>query len=397
MSRSFSTVVIKMSVAALLIFSISSYAQWFESTGHAQIQNNDVAMAKSAAIKDAITQALVFSGAKVSSVQTLVDGVLTQDQVKISSHGEIQQIEMISEDTKGEVFAITLRLDIFSEPEQCVQSQFNKFIAVTQSQLNNREQARMGQIFDINKSFSKQLYNTLNNLDMTAKPIAYFNSAIKVDKYFSQQFDYSNPLLEEIANRTNAQYVLFAQVTSVATSDKLNNDYAFWQDESYQRHFAIEFTLFNGDNYDQIWQNRYQTHGLWPFDKTDIIDVNSPKFWQSPYGQAIGDLTHTISYDIQEAMACMPTTGKILHLENDKIIINLGKAHGLKKGQMLSIAHHNYMTDVAGNKMPHKITTLNTLKVEQLYQHSAIAISPNNTPLAGIQINDIVEIISPEL
>ena len=104
--------------AALLTFSASTYAQWFESTGHAQIQNGDISSAKSAAIKDAITQALVFSGARVSSVQTLVDGVLTQDQLKISSHGEIQKIELVSEQRQNQQFAITLRLDVFAQTEQ---------------------------------------------------------------------------------------------------------------------------------------------------------------------------------------------------------------------------------------------------------------------------------------
>ncbi len=85
-------------LAFTIVFSNNSLAQWFESTGHAVVKNGDTSQAKSAAIKDAITQALVFSGARVTSVQTLVDGVLTQDQLKISSHGEIQKIELISED-----------------------------------------------------------------------------------------------------------------------------------------------------------------------------------------------------------------------------------------------------------------------------------------------------------
>jgi hypothetical protein len=397
MSSYFSSVITQCGAAAILFMSATTQAQWFESTGHAIIQNNDMGLAKSVAVKDAITQALVFSGARVSAVQTLVDGVIMQDQLKISSHGEIQKIEMVSEDRKGDQFAITLRLDIFTETEQCPQSHFNKFIAITQSQLNNREQARMGQIFDVNKAISKDIFNALQKTRMAVMPIAYYKNPVRVDKYFSQQFDYSNPQLEEIANRSNAQYILLSQITNLSTSDKLNNDYAFWQDETYQRDYQIEFAIFDGTTYDQVWSNRYENSGLWPFKKTDIVDVNSGKFWQSPYGQAISEVSQTVSYDIQEAMACLPTTGKILHLENSKVVINLGKAHGLKKGQMLSIAHHNYLTDAAGNKMPHRITTLNTLKVEQLYQHSAIAVSPNNAPLPGIQINDIVEVVSQEL
>ncbi|MGB2077601.1 flagellar assembly protein T N-terminal domain-containing protein [Pseudoalteromonas tetraodonis] len=381
-----------LSTTAVLTFSPFTHAQWYESTGHAVIQNSDIPGAKAAAIKDAITQALVFSGARVSSVQTLVDGVLTQDQLKISSQGEIQKIELVSENRSSDEFAITLRLDIFAQTEQCPQSNFNKFIAVTQSQLTNREQARMGQIFDINKAVSKNIYTSLQKSKMSAIPVAYFNKAIKVDTYFNQQHDYSNSQLEEISSRSNAQYVLLSQITSLSTSDKLNSDYAFWQDESYQRHYQIEFSLFNGTTYEPLWQNSYQSQAIWPFEKTAIIDVNSNRFWQSPFGQSISDINQTLSYDLQAAMACLPTQGKIMHMENNKLVINLGKAHGLEKGQLLSIAHHNYLTDAQGNTMPHTITTLNRIRIEQLYQHSAIAVSINDQPLPGVQINDIVEI-----
>ncbi|MCK8103259.1 flagellar assembly protein T N-terminal domain-containing protein [Pseudoalteromonas sp. 2CM36K] len=381
-----------LSTTAVLTFSPFTHAQWYESTGHAVIQNSDIPGAKAAAIKDAITQALVFSGARVSSVQTLVDGVLTQDQLKISSQGEIQKIELVSENRSSDEFAITLRLDIFAQTEQCPQSNFNKFIAVTQSQLTNRDQARMGQIFDINKAVSKNIYTSLQKSKMSAIPVAYFNKAIKVDTYFNQQHDYSNSQLEEISSRSNAQYVLLSQITSLSTSDKLNSDYAFWQDESYQRHYQIEFSLFNGTTYEPLWQNSYQSQAIWPFEKTAIIDVNSNRFWQSPFGQSISDINQTLSYDLQAAMACLPTQGKIMHMENNKLVINLGKAHGLEKGQQLSIAHHNYLTDAQGNTMPHTITTLNRIRIEQLYQHSAIAVSINDQPLPGVQINDIVEI-----
>ena len=380
-----------ISILALCV-STGVNAQWFESTGHASIKNGDIAKAKSAAIKDAITQALVFSGARVSSMQTLVDGVLTQDQLKINSHGEIQKIEMISEDKHGDQFAITLRLDIFPEQEQCPASSFNKFVAITQTQLKHREQAKMGQIFDINKAASENLYNTLNASPISTRPTAYFNFPIRVGEFFTQQYDYSNALLEEIATRSNSQYVLLSQLVDISNSDKLNSDYAFWQNETYQRAYNIDFVLFDGTTYERIWQKSYRGQGIWPFEKTDLIDEYSEKFWSSDYGQTITDINQTLSYDLQAAMACLETQGKILHIENSRLIINLGKAHGIEKGQILNIAHHNYLTDAAGNKMPNLITTLNQVQIEQVYQQSAVAVSVDKQPLPNIQINDVVEL-----
>ena len=397
MKHILSSVIVATSWLGICLLSPNAAAQWYESTGHASIKNDDISGAKSAAIKDAITQALVFSGARVSSMQTLVDGVLTQDQLKINSHGEIQKIEMISEDRNAEQFAITLRLDIFPQQEHCPANQFTKFVAITQTQLVNREQARMGQIFDINKATSEALYRTLSQSAMNTKPTAYFNFPLRVGEFFNQQYDYSNALLEEVASRSNSQYVLLSQIIDISNSDKLNNNYAFWQDETYQRSYKIDLALFDGTTYERLWQKSYSNQGIWPFEKTAIIDVYSEKFWGSDYGQTITALNQTISYDLQAAMACLETQGKILHIENSKLIINLGKAHGLEKGQRLSIAHHNYLTDAAGNKMPHLITTLNQIQVEQVFQQSAVAVSVDNQPLPNIQINDVVELISSEL
>lgn len=396
MKRVLSIIVIITSWLSISFFSVNAFAQWYESTGHASIKNNDISGAKSAAIKDAITQALVFSGARVTSMQTLVDGVLMQDQLKIKSHGEIQKIEMISEDRRSDQLAITLRLDIFPKQDHCPASQFNKFVAITQTQLVNREQAMMGQIFDIDKATSESLYKTLNKSAMNAKPTAYFNFPIRVGEFFNQQYDYSNSLLEEIATRSNSQYVLLSQMVDISNSDKLNSDYAFWQDETYQRSYKVDFALFDGTTYERLWQKSYRSQAIWPFEKTEIIDVFSEKFWGSDYGKSIVEINQTASYDLQAAMACLETQGKILHIENDKLIINLGKAHGLEKGQLLSIAHHNYLTDAAGNKMPHLITTLNTVQVNQVYQQSAVAVSVNQQPLPNIQINDVVQLINVE-
>jgi len=154
--------------------------------------------------------------------------------------------------------------------------------------------------------------------------------------------------------------------------------------------------LFDGTTYEKLWQKSYQTEGIWPYKKTEIIDVYSDRFWATDYGQAISDINQTLTYDLQAAMACLPTQGKILHIENDRLIINLGKAHGLEQGQVLNIAHHNYLTDAQGNKLPHKITTLNQVKVTQLYQQSAVAVSIDQQPLPNIQINDIVELAASE-
>ena len=77
------------------VYSSNIRAQWVEASGSAEIRNGDKHEAKNKAVKNAVKEALMFAGASVSSVQEVTDGLLTQDNFKVSAHGSIQQIELV--------------------------------------------------------------------------------------------------------------------------------------------------------------------------------------------------------------------------------------------------------------------------------------------------------------
>ncbi|KZN34911.1 hypothetical protein N480_20200 [Pseudoalteromonas luteoviolacea S2607] len=385
----------KLSCIALVTSALSlpCKAEWFEVTGYANAYTSDRAAARQEAVQDAITQALIFSGATVSSVQTLADGVLAQDHIKIKSHGEIQEINLVSENTKDGVMSVTLHLDIFPKQQKCPEESFSKQITVTQSQLIQPHQARLGQIFDIHKSSSERLYQTLMQRNMTVKPIPFIDKSLNVRAFFSQNFDYDKQLIESLTATSNSQYVLLSQITDLASTQQLNSDYAFWQDDEYVRSFKIDFVAFDALTKDKVWQQHYSVTGIWPFEKTKIIDVYSDTFWHTDYGKRIQSVFNSLAQDLDQAFACMPTKGKILHKDQDQLVINLGRAHGIKEGQVLSVAHRS---DVAGERnqfFSRSIQTINRVKVTQVNAQNAIAQNIQNRPMNNIQVNDIVELI----
>lgn len=377
---------------ALICISTAVKAEWYEVVGYASTQGRDVAQARQAAVKDAITQALIFSGATVSSVQSVADGILSQDELKIQSHGEIQQVNLVSESKEQDQYSVTLHLDIYTTQGKCLEQQFNKQIAITQSQLTQPHQARMGQIFDIAKSTSQRLFNTLNERTNTIKPIPYLNISINVTEYFSQQFNYNPLLIETIAMNSNSQYVLLSQITDIADTDKLNSEYAFWQDDKYARSFKIDFALYDALTYERVWQQHYATQGVWPFEKTKLIDVHSEKFWNSHYAQEIQEVFNKVSQDMNAAVSCIPTKGKILYLDNDQVVINLGKAHGLETGKILSIMHQSNIITSKGSVINSTMQTIEQVKIINVNMQSATAVNLNSRPLSNIQLNDIVQI-----
>ncbi len=369
-----------------------AYAEWFEVTGMADVKNGDHQKAKRKAVNDAITQALLFSGASVSSVQTVTDGVLTQDQLKIRSNAEIQSANVIAEAKVGDSWQVTLHIDITPKSAQCPTSAYNKQVAVTQSQLKNKHQATLGQIFDINKAVSERLYQTMTEQKSSLEPVPYFAQTIDVSRFFSQRFDYNEQLIETITANTNSQFVLLSQITDIASVDKLNSDLAFWQSDKYLRSFKVDFALFDALSHERVWQKQYATQGVWPFKKTRLIDVYSERFWQTDYADEIQTTLTQIATDLNAAVACLPTNGKILHIDDEQVVINLGRMHGLENGQFLNVAHSNPLTNVDGKVFMHQIKTINKLQVIQVNAQNAIAVNISNRPLHNVQINDLVEI-----
>jgi len=383
-------------IVVLLVFCAHVKAEWFEVVGYGGIVDGDASSARQMAVKDAITQALIFSGATVSSVQTVADGVLEQDKLKIKTHGQIQHVNLINEQQQEDQYSVTLHLDIIPQQAQCIESKFNKQITVTQSQLTHPDQARFGQIFDIPKSSSQRLFNTLNERNLGITMIPYIDRKLDVRAFFAQQFEYNANLIDMLSRSSNSQYVLLSQITDISQGKKINNDYAFWESEAYMRNFKIDFALFDSQTSDLVWSQQYKTQGTWPHKKTQIVNVNSEEFWRTDYGQKIQTIFNKLSQDLNTAVSCLKTTGKILMIDSDRVVINLGQSHGLEAGQILSILHRSNLTAVNGMQFSHHIQTIEQVVVEQVNAQSAIARNISDRPLSNIQLNDVVKVVVKE-
>ncbi|MBS3798776.1 flagellar assembly protein T N-terminal domain-containing protein [Pseudoalteromonas sp. BDTF-M6] len=367
-------------------------AQWLQTTGVAPLTGQSSADARQQAINDAITQALQYSGVSLSSVQTLSQGVLTQDSIRIQSQGQVQQILVLEEQQQDGLLSVTLQLDIQADAEiqQCQQSGLRNHFALTRAGFANPQQARDGQIFDIPQAFSKQLFALMSQAELNVRPTPYFKEALDVAPFFSQQYDYDEQLIDYVGNASNSQFVLLSHITDVSLGQQLNSDYAFWADDSFARFFNVEFILFDALSFEKVWQQAYHTQGPWDFDKTALVDVHSGIFWQSQYGRSVSALSQQVMYDLNQALQCQPSKGQIKHIEDQQVIINLGKDNGLTLGQELTLAHNSQTVTYAGKRLPRQITTLYRVEITQLYQHSAVASNVSKRPLQNIQLNDLV-------
>ncbi|PKI14789.1 flagellar assembly protein T N-terminal domain-containing protein [Colwellia sp. 12G3] len=373
-----------------LLCSFSVCSQWYETQGHARTNDTSVEIARTKAIENALKKALLVSGASVSSVQQVVNGLLTKDQINIRASGSVNSIELVDEVHSNNLITVTIRADIFPQERKCFAVNFKKSLLITRSHLLQREQANIGEIYLIDKAIMRKLGEQLNEHSVFTKTSSILNNKTDFSRLNnSLQSDEISQLTQSLSESTDSQYIMFSEITNVSFDKQATNSWLFWQQGVYPRNFAINFYLYNGLNGELVWQDDYQNTAPWTFTKRIKVDVNGNAFWQSDYGMMIDNILDKVIKDIDENIMCEPSRGKIIQVQGNQVTINLGRDHGLKIGDEFSLLHLTHFTNNSGksyagfNVSPYKV------KVTKLTRKTATAATPDGLLFGNIQIDDL--------
>lgn len=378
-------------LAAVLLFSSNINAQWIEATGSAEVRRGGTPEARNLAVQSAVKDALLFAGASVSSVATVSDGLLTQDQFKISSHGSIREIELVDELQQNGMVFVTIRADIIpGDQKTCFSGDFLKSVAITQLRLVNREQAKVGRLYDIGKSFSKRLFNLLHKESGSILPRPWYQQKINHSSSFERYFDNNIQLIDTIGNNSESQFVLLGQVNDLSFGEQTSSELAFWQGSVTERFFTADIMLYDSSTKELIFREQFEAVGDWTLDKRRMIDINSRKFWESNYGSAVDHLINRVKASIEDAIHCQDLQGKIVHVQDNQIQFNLGKVNGVEKGQVFNIIHQSHFIDESGKHLPRFVISPYQVEVQEVYNKTAVARSVGDALLGNIQITDHV-------
>jgi hypothetical protein len=383
------TLIKQLTILSLLCsFSVSS--QWYETQGHARTNDTSVEIARTKAIENALKKALLVSGASVSSVQQVVNGLLTKDQINIRASGSVNSIELVDEVHSNNLITVTIRADIFAQDKKCFAVNFKKSLLITRSHLAHREQANIGEIYLIDKAIMRELGTQLNQQSVFTKTSTILNNKTDFSRLNDSLQSYKiAQLTQSLSESTDSQYIMFSEITNISFDEQATNNWLFWQQGIYPRNFAINFYLYNGLNGELVWQENYQNTAPWTFTKRIKVDVYGNAFWQSDYGVMVNNIIDKVIKDIDENIMCEPSRGKIIQVQGNQITINLGRDHGLKMGDEFSLLHLTHFTNNSGksyagfNVSPYKV------KVTKLTRQTATATTPDGSLFGNIQIDDL--------
>ena len=390
--RLFKVMAIALPCLLASLMSLSTYADWYEATGQAKVRHGDVKSAKSRATQDALKQAMLFSGANVSSIQQLSDGLMVDESLQVSSNGALNRLEVVEEVQRGNTISVTIRADIFPEERACYAAEFGKKIAITQFPIQHWEQAKIGGLYEFQKAIPKKIVNLFKGGTNTVYPVAWYNKKLNVNIDFEQQGQVRHDLIDAVAQQANTQFVMFGRISDLSFGGQ-TNDYKFWQDDEYERYFAIDIMIANALTHEILYQNAFQSSAEWTFDQRELVRVNGRQFWSSEYGNSIERLLANVRGDILSELSCQQLQSKILAINNgNKIQINIGSGQGVFVGQEYRVSYRADTIDDQGNLLTNFVISPYRVKITQVYENSAIAESLDADFMSNVQRNDVIEL-----
>jgi hypothetical protein len=382
----------RLFIVALLLFFMtkSAIAQWYEAQGKSVIMQGNGEQAKTLAMENALKKALLVAGASVSSIQKTVNGLLTQNEINIRASGTVNSFELIDETYEGNLVTVTIRADIFPQNKQCFSSDYRKSLLITRSNLMHREQANIGNIYPIDSKLMEKLAYKINNEGIYLQTKLLLREKAQFSRLNnSLQVEAIKRLTMSLSNISDTQYVMYSEINDISFEQAATNGWEFWQEDIFNRQFSVSLYIYNGSNGESVYSKKYHSSAPWEFGKRQNVDVHSEVFWQSQYGMNIEKVLSDMIIDIDENMMCQPTRGKIVQVGGNSLTINLGKRHGVKVGDEFSLLHlRNIITDSGKTYAGFNVSPY-TVKVTQVSQQSAQAITIDGHLLGNIQLNDL--------
>lgn len=129
------------------VFATEAQAVVLEGVGHANIHNGDLEAARAEARRAAIRDLSLQYEARVSTRDTMENGVITESRMHLASAVNARNVRVVDEYRSGNLLRVTVRGDVSDGANQCGSGdtgRLKKRVAITGFPLLYPDQARVG-------------------------------------------------------------------------------------------------------------------------------------------------------------------------------------------------------------------------------------------------------------
>ncbi|EGU31175.1 hypothetical protein VIBRN418_05679 [Vibrio sp. N418] len=376
----------KLVFGLLATFSLSlsstlAHAAWYEVTGMATVVSSEEA-ARLHALEDALYKAVSFSGADIGSISNLKP-LLESDrkEYQFTNH-EVRYILVEEQKLRKNVMLVKARIDIYPSATGCHVDQYKKTFLVGNIDLASPQQAVMGQVYSLGDDFAQVINRQLD--EESSSFVSVGTTDFEINKRNPER-------LKMIAEDTGAQYIIGGTITDLTATI----DQKLLKDDTINRQFAMELTIFDGKTGSEVYTRNYREVALWPFPKTSQVDTRSARFWASTYGDMMLRVSRNVMLDLESEVSCKITLPEIVAKWGNTLTMDLGRIHGVREGDKLQLWHTGSFIDQRGLPRNKVTATDITLTVGRVYEHEA-ELSVDQPELANsIQIGDVMHKLIP--
>uniref|UniRef100_UPI0040479512 flagellar assembly protein FlgT n=1 Tax=Shewanella baltica TaxID=62322 RepID=UPI0040479512 len=374
-------------ILSLALLSLPTRAEWIEASGEATIINGNTAQAREEAINQAVSYATLSTGIQISSEQQTSNGNLTQNNFAINRNAQAISIQLVSERIQGNKIYVSLRLDLNDDPtQQCPNGQLKAAILIPQAQIKDRTQLRYGQLSGFEEVISEKLGSVIEDYSSTGFSHTHAKELLDIKQDLVDIRGYRLPSwLSEI---TDSQYILQPQIMDISMEPVQATFLGFW-DEAPLRQFQFKLSLYHGISGEEVWSKSYSTSAPWEFEEQAIIVPNTDRFWRSSYGKNITKLMQQATHDLDSTLNCRPLLGQVVSRQADRIILNLGRKHGIRVGDKFQVVLQQNLPDRLNEMRAVATKSRATVKIEQVSEESSTAVLLDQNAAYNVQINDI--------
>ncbi|MCH1931862.1 flagellar assembly protein FlgT [Shewanella sp. A25] len=374
-------------IGSLTLFAIPAKAEWVNASGDATIINGNVTQAREEAINQAVSYATLNTGIQISSEQQTTNGNLTQNNFSINRNAQAISIQLVSERIEGNRIYVSLRLDLNDDPtQQCPAGQLKAAILIPQAQIKDRAQLRYGQLSGFEEVISEKLGNSIDGYSSTSFSHIHAKERLDITQALVDIRGYRLPSwLSEI---TDSQYILLPQIIDIST-EPVTRTFMGWWDEAPHRQFQFKLSLYHGISGEEVWSKSYSTSAPWEFAENAIVTPNSNSFWNSAYGRHISLIMQEATRDIDSTLNCRPLLGQVVSRQGDRIILNLGRKHGIRVNDKFQVVLQQNLPDRLNEMRAVASKSRATVQIEQVSEESATAVLADQNAVYNVQINDI--------
>lgn len=333
----------------LLVFSGTAHAVMMEGVGHAVIRDGDLDAARSEARQAALRDLSLQYEARVSTSDTMENGVLTDSRTQVASRARARNVRVVNESQSGNRLRIVVRADVTQSAESCQageSARLKKRVAVTGFPLLDPAQARMGNLGNAGQDLSQLLQQRLRDTRQLqvfgASALSLFGDLTNAPTTMGGDNRLSNIL--RIARELGVQFVVAGVIRDVSMNDPAAWGSSVWDgvkravgtvDES--RRFVADLMVFDGFSGSPVYRQRFSTSAEWNAGAGTSDGLGSGGLLASAYGQAVEGVIGEMAAAVNEAVACQPFMTRITRVEGDAVTLESGATAGLRPGDELHV------------------------------------------------------------